>query len=530
MMRGIAKFILVVFIAVCTAAGIAAVIRQGEIKIPSEYGRITEGFDGGGDKLVIHVQDAHTNYEAQKNAAGMLEDLINKYGVYLILVEGGSRDVSLNYYRDQYPLEERKKMAEESLKKGEIAGEEYLNIASDYPIKLQGIEDRALYDQNMEAYLEIDKQKDSALLFTKLLSEVISNLKDKLYNKALSELDKKRIEFKEERMPLNDYVQYLNELAKPQSAVGKNWFAKIWEKILVFLSKIGLIKYTPPPKIDLSLYPDYQALVNSIELEKTIDFAVVEKERADAIELLSKKIDQNSLNELLTKSVEFKSGKLSQGQYHNYLKDMMAKANLDIKEYPNLERYVRYITIYEKIDSAMLFKELKAVEGAVSDALAANDSQKQLLRIAKDLELLTEFINLKLSPDDFDYYQKNEGKFDISAWVRFLNEQLSKYNLTQRVPEDTKIIANITPSLNSFYTIARKRDDVFLNNTRKYMDAEGVNIAVLIAGGFHTPSLMKLFRDNKISYVVVAPKVVRATDENLYHKILTEGWAPAKQK
>jgi len=520
-------FGIAILIILGAAAGIAAVVRPGEIKIPSEYGRITERFAGGGDKLVIHVQDAHTNYEAQKNAAGMLEDLINKYGLYLILVEGGSRDVSLNYYREQYPLEERKKMAEESLKKGEIAGEEYLNIASDYPIKLQGIEDRALYDQNMEAYLEIDKQKDNAILFTKLLSGVVSNLKNKLYNQALSELDKKRIGFKEEKVTLNEYVQYLNELAGPPSAVDKNWFARLWEKIRIFLSKIGLIKYTPPAKIALSLYPNYQALVNSIGLEKAIDFAVVEKERAEVIELLSKRIDQASLNELLTKSVEFKSGKLSQGQYHNYLKDMMAKAKLDMKQYPNLEKYIRYITSYEKIDSAELFKELKAIEDMISQALAANDDQRRLLRIEKNLELLAEFMNLKLAPDDFDYYQKNEGDFDVSAWAIFLNDQLSKYKLTQRIPENTKIIAAITPSLKSFYTIARKRDEVFLNNTKKYMDAEGVNIAVLIAGGFHTPSLMKLFRDNKISYVVVAPKVVKPTDEKLYHKILTEGWAPA---
>lgn len=478
--------------------GSASAIKPGEIKIPPEYGRVTEVFDSGGDKLVVHIQDAHTNYEAQKNSAFILEDLINKHGLYLILVEGGSRDVSLNQYRERAPLEERKKTADEALKEGTIAGEEYLNIASDYPMKLQGIEDRNLYDQNMTAFLEVDKLKNDALLFTKLLSDVAENLKTKLYSKALKDLDEKRIGFKQERVRLTDYIKYLNDLAKVK-------------------------------KIDLSSYKNYKNLIDSVELEKTIDFNAVEKERADVIDLLSKKITKDDLNELLTKSVDFKSGKLTQVQYHTYLKDKMTSQKVDINKYPNLERYIRYIITYEKIDSASLFRELKVAEENIEQSLFTDDDQRRLARIGKDLELLIEFINLKLAPDDFEYYQKNEANFNIPVWVRFLNARAIKYKLTQKIPEDTQVIEKITPPLKDFYLIARKRDDVFLNNTKKYMDAEGVKIAALIAGGFHTPAITQLFRINSISYVVVSPKVVKPTDEKLYHKILTEGWAPAGQ-
>ena len=163
----------------------------------------------------------------------------------------------------------------------------------------------------------------------------------------------------------------------------------------------------------------------------------------------------------------------------------------------------------------------------MGQTLAVTDDQRRLFSIARNLELLVEFISLKLSPDDYDYYLRNKGDFDAASWVRFLNEQCARFKLPQGVPQNVQIIEDIKPSLESFYNIARKRDDIFLNNTKIYMDAEGVKIAVLIAGGFHTPNLLKLFRDNNISYVVVAPKVVNPTDEKLYHKILTEGWAPA---
>ncbi|MEK7249835.1 MAG: hypothetical protein AAB209_05360, partial [Bacteroidota bacterium] len=77
-----------------------------------------------------------------------------------------------------------------------------------------------------------------------------------------------------------------------------------------------------------------------MEIEKGIDFAEVEKERADVIDLLSKKLNQNDLSELLNKSVDFKAGKITQGQYHSYLKDIMAKSKIGMKEYPNLDKYV----------------------------------------------------------------------------------------------------------------------------------------------------------------------------------------------
>jgi hypothetical protein len=266
-----------------------------------------------------------------------------------------------------------------------------------------------------------------------------------------------------------------------------------------------------------------------VEFEKNIDFAEVEKERAGAIELLSKKLNQKDLDELLAKSVDFKAGKISQGQYHAYLKDLMDKAKLKMTGYPNLERYVKYVTMYEKIDSTALFKEMKALQSALEQSLASNEEQRRLLAIEKNLELLIEFISLKLTPDDFDYFRQNEGEFNVASWTRFLNDKLARYKLTQRIPENAQAVEKIMPPLKNFYIIARKRDDVFLDNTKKYMNEEGVNIAVLIAGGFHTPNLLKLFRENKISYIVVAPKVLKPTDEELYHKILTEGWAPAEK-
>lgn len=470
-------------------------IKISDIQISAEYGRVVETFDAGGGKVVVHIQDAHTNYEAQKNSAAILEDLINNHGLYLILVEGGSRDVSLHKYRERATLATRKQIAEDALKEGIIAGEEYLNVASDYPMKLQGIEDRALYDQNMESFLEVEAGREEALSFTRLLSGMTAALKFKVYNKTLRTLDAKRRGFAKQDVDLTEYAKYLKELAALK-------------------------------KIDASRYPNYTRFMTSVEMEKSIDFKAVEKERDVVIEVLRKNVDESTWNAFFVKSLDFKSGKLTQQVYHAYLRDLMDKARLAVNKYPNLGQYIEYLDIYSNISSADLFMELDAIGREIEAAFITTEDQRRLAKVGRDLELLIDFINLKLTPSHFNSYLEREADFDTSRWVIFLNGLAVKYKLGRTLPGNTESVERITPALKSFYTIARQRDNVFLENTQKHMEGEGVEIAALIAGGFHTPTLMQLLRENGISYMVVSPKLLHPTDEELYRKILTEGWSP----
>ena len=64
------------------------------IYIPQEYGRITEVYQatpGKGEEtrpLVVHIQDLHTNPEAELNLASILEILVKDYNLGLVCSEG----------------------------------------------------------------------------------------------------------------------------------------------------------------------------------------------------------------------------------------------------------------------------------------------------------------------------------------------------------------------------------------------------------------------------------------------------------
>ena len=122
------------------------------VRIPTQHGTLKQTY-AAREPFILHIQDAHANYEAQKHLSHILEHLIRMHGLSLVLVEGGSRNDSLSYMRAYANLEKRKQVAEEFLKAGKISGENFLDLTSDYDFTVYGVERPELYDRNMEAFL-----------------------------------------------------------------------------------------------------------------------------------------------------------------------------------------------------------------------------------------------------------------------------------------------------------------------------------------------------------------------------------------
>ncbi|MDP3921731.1 MAG: hypothetical protein Q8R76_13110 [Candidatus Omnitrophota bacterium] len=157
----------------------------GTAYLPQEIGRVDEIATHQKSKtsavLVYHIQDAHSIYEAQSNLAKILERLIQQEGVSLVLVEGGSGKVSLSPLRKTAWKSVRRQVAEEFLRKGKISGEEYLQVASDYPFELIGIEDEALYQANLKVYLRALRRKPEVLRRLSQIESRIRGLQSELY-------------------------------------------------------------------------------------------------------------------------------------------------------------------------------------------------------------------------------------------------------------------------------------------------------------------------------------------------------------
>ena len=117
------------------------------LDIPNKFGSITEIHEG--DKPTIFLVVSLPTYNAQKDTAAILEYLIQKYGLYLVLVEGGSRNDSLKHLRTMGTPEKRFQVAEDFLRQGKIQGENYLDIVSNYDFLVYGVDDPDLYNASV---------------------------------------------------------------------------------------------------------------------------------------------------------------------------------------------------------------------------------------------------------------------------------------------------------------------------------------------------------------------------------------------
>jgi len=467
----------------------------GDIKVPEQYGRLKESFSGNSGKLIIQIQDIHSNYEGQKNLANILISLIEDHKLKVIMMEGGITDRDFSYLRMWHSVEERKKKAAKLLKDGVITGEAYVNIATDYPLKFQGAEDRELYEKNMDAYLKTELFAEEGLQLVTRLRNISDNLKRNMYNRALKRFDKKLVAYHNEQIGFTEYLELLKKTSE------KN-------------------------KIDLKAYTDFGAILNLMSLESKINFAKVERERDDLIsQITNSGRNRAAIEQLYNKGTEFKEGKISQNEFYNYLISLAQDFEVDLTKYSNLNAYVDYITAYRKIDISSLFEDINELEGVIISSLSKNAGERELSKISRHLGILEKFLKLKLIPQDFAYFKANKNDFFTKDWLSFLKLHSSKFRLSTFVPDDVSIIDNNIPILGSFYEAAIARDYAFVRNTLSKMNSENENFSCLIAGGFHTQHLTQLFREEGISYVVIAPKAKATTDDKVYKKELKDSYS-----
>ena len=127
-------------------------ITVEDIGIAIDSGTVKNTYKGRSDKIIVHIQDAHCNYEAQSNINRILDQLWQDYGVKMISVEGAEGIVDTTWFKAFPDAEIRKEVADYFMKKGEITGAEFFSINTDYDGTIYGAEEREYYVKNLKAF------------------------------------------------------------------------------------------------------------------------------------------------------------------------------------------------------------------------------------------------------------------------------------------------------------------------------------------------------------------------------------------
>ncbi len=458
----------------------------GPIQISEKFGRVVDTYEGKTDKTIVHIQDAHVHYEAQKNLAAILDSLIRNNHMTLVLVEGGDKRGELSSLRKLASREAREAVADRYLKKGLLAGDEYLELVSDYPMVRQGVEDPALYEENLKLFLEIETFRKKALEDIAALEQATEALKQKLCKPALLEFEKKRAAYDTEQIELVAYYDYLASLK------------------------------TPPQDSNFS------RLLQASALEKEVDFKKVDAERDALLKAIDGKLSAEDKDSFAAKTLSYQEGTLSQKEYYETLKVTAEKGGVVLTESPNLEKYIRYLAFYDSIRHAELFKEGDRLEQEIREGLLGSEDEKLLSEISQHLSLLSHLFQIRVSPEEYARYDADRIRFSVKTFLPFLQQKIAEQGLAFPVPPTAVDIDQDLKTLDRFYRVAQRRDQAFVENSFKEMEKENVKSAVLITGGFHTPGLTQLFKEKGISYIVISPKITEAGNPEKYYSILKE--------
>ncbi|MEI8176132.1 MAG: hypothetical protein WCG78_04635, partial [Candidatus Omnitrophota bacterium] len=486
--------------------GVSALLAQKEsgkiaqkgletVEIPYDIGAAQKLHKDTGNETVIHIQDAHDSFDAQGSIVKILENLASNYDLRFVAQEGSAGYVDTSFLKT-FPIDDvKKRTAEHFMGEGLMSAAEFFTICSKDDIALYGIEDEGLYGKDLASFKYIIETGAKLAESITALQASLDTLKPLIYTR--------------ETIALTQSMQQYRQ--------GKIGFGKHWELLMKLAGSSG----AAPAE-----YQNINILLGALDLESRIDFGKAESEREEAVKGLCDKLDKPGLEKFVMKALAFKSGKLSKGEFHAYLRDTAARLKVNLAPYRELSNYIKYIASYETIDIGDLFKEIGSAENAVKGKLFIRQDQKDLNRYLRYTELLKGLFEASLSADDYQELVSlgtSTGPRDLIAFIR---ENGTKYQLTPKGEPLIDAIIESIPRACEFYELAEKRNAVILDNTIRRMRENNQTVAALVTGGFHTKGLTNLLKERKLSYLVILPRVADIKKKRPYITVITNKQGP----
>ncbi len=466
-----------------------------QITLPEKLGTIQEVFRGPSSEAILLVQDAHTLYEAQKSIQGIIDYFQKKYGFGLIALEGGSGKVDPLLFRTYPNPEELQRIFDGYLKRGEISGALSAAVLNENEAYYYGVEDQALYEQGIQAFLEAEKVKPKLLRRIENFQKKLDLQKKHLYPKKLLDLDQAISNFEERK---TDLVAFLRKLKKAKKGDGS-----------ILLDR----KIEPSP----FLFPHLNVLMREMAERFEPDQEKVKKEISQLIEtlkLLPKSKEENMhFNE---RQQAYQTGVIEANEFGHFLIGLALNKNIAASSFPELRRKTAAYPLLREMQPSVLFKELESYIRQMKSSFLRDPRVRRLDQLNTDLGFLRRLVQLELTREDWDKFRIHRG--------------------IVRAYGGPKAFRDFEPHLR-FYAIAVERDKALFENLRRLMMQSNVGAAprgrllvegqargpaptILIAGGFHTQGLTRAFKQANVSYVLISPRITQVPEENRYFQMI----------
>ena len=483
-------------------------------KIPEAFGKVNEILPAmPAAPVLIHIQEAHANYDAQKNIRNILQHLNQNYGVKLILMEGAGYKLTpeiFNFFPEDVTLQQ--KANEKLMQAGELTGAEVFLIdqrpqttdkkqkagsgllSGGAAAEAYGVENAKAYRDGREAYRQVYQGRKTTESFLADFYLQWQKSADRSLGKSLREFLAREIDSEEGRVPLPEWMVFLKTVAARDL------------------------------KIDLeegSEQKDWPVLVRYFRLKKIdpkSDLAKVEKEKATFLSALAtnaSRVPEALLKEVAAVFENAKKSDLPIYQTRFVFERMMdaLPADFSFEAYPALRLYIQQLILLSEIPSETLHQEINALSQKITAALVKTEEERKMVGLLQDYRLSKKLFELELNREEYQQIKARELSPEKLCEGLRTSDQRQETHSTGLKPQVSRLESLFTAALN-FYGIAITREDFMMKNALRRMRETNQTKAVLITGGFHTEGFKQKIMDSGSSYISVTPAIGEITPDS----------------
>ncbi len=491
-------------------------LTQDTFVVPSDLGTLRDFARPSSEEapFVFHIQDAHANVDAQKSIQGLLAWLSrqpqgSRMTVYLEGVSGTIHPEYLQLFPD-YP-EINEAVVQDLASKGELNGVELFawenlkNGVSEEAFRVEGVEETELYRDNLTTYREVLGRQDEIAALVSPLDKQLELAKSRILSPALRDFLKER-----DRRKMGHYQ---NESSSPQLAAYVTYLAGQVKKEL----QIDL-----EDRFEQVRFPNLVRLLVLEQLEKSLDRAAADRERAKAVETLMNRAGSEE-EKTMIRNFDALDVSMDARRIAESVWAWAAEKRVDLRPYREMWKNAGSIVLRSEVRGEALFAEMDILESWLVEKWIQNDGERKLLGLLRDAELIEKLLALKWTPSDEEAYLARPQEVLQSVFGTELAEMLEKNGEAQaakRFTVNADALRSAVEDALHFYETARERDAIIMERT--LAPGQEGRLKVLVSGGFHTTGLTQLLRAQGAGYAVVQPHIRRNDNGQLYHNALKE--------
>jgi hypothetical protein len=215
-----------------------------------------------------------------------------------------------------------------------------------------------------------------------------------------------------------------------------------------------------------------------------------------------------ALIEFINVEILFKDGDTSLISYFKVIIKNANELKIDLIDYPSISQMIEIALSdeqaeqFKNVDNEKLLDELAQLSKVIIAKLATTPRAEQFIGLLWKVMRFQDMLRLRVLPDDYaDFLEKEQDYKEASIHQEIL-ALFPDMDVAQLMGADQML-----NDMKLFYSNAHDRSGVVFRNSLESMKTEGVDISVIVSGGFHTNELVKLCKENDISYLRIMPTV-----------------------